>query len=362
VSDRAPVAGRKRRWLRALALSALAAAALLNVLAWRHAHALTHFAPGGEKTRPPVTLTQKVGVLLAGPTVPRPRNLRTPASQGLAFERHLFSGEGGPSLEGWLVPHPQARALVVLFHGHADSKQSLLPAARAFHDLGYATFLVDFRGSGGSAGDQTSIGFHEADDVRAAFAYASTLPGARPVVLYGNSMGAASVLKAMSDAPLRPAALVLECPFDRLATTVRHRFDTYRAPAFPAADLLLFWGGVQQGFNPWRFNPSEYAAAVSAPTLLMNGDRDPWVSVAEARSIYDRLRGPRQLKVFAGLGHQSFLRARREDWLATVGPFTRAHLGGGAFAMRARSGSGRAASGACRHFVASPPNPQGPRS
>jgi alpha-beta hydrolase superfamily lysophospholipase len=318
-------------WARRLALAALLAAALLNVLAYRHAQAFTHFA-SGESTRTPhrLSLTQKVGVLLAGAVVPRPRNVRTPASAGLAFERHLFSSPGGGVLEGWLVPRPGARAVVVMFHGHADSKQSLIPAARAVHDLGYAALLVDFRGSGGSAGNDTSIGFHEADDVRAAYHYAGALPGRAPVVLYGNSMGAAAVLKAMSDAPLRPAALVLECPFDRFTSTVRHRFDTYSLPSFPAADLLLFWGGVQQGFNPWRFNPADYAGAVSAPTLLMNGDRDPWVSVAEARSIFDRLRGPKQLKLFRGLGHQSFLLARRADWKRTVAEFTRTHAGGAA--------------------------------
>lgn len=321
---------RKRRWLRRLGLLTLAAAALLNVLAYRHAQAFTQFALGAGRTRTPMRLSasEKFGVLLAGATVPRPRNVRTPAGEGLPFERHLFRGLSGGAVEGWLVPRPGARAMVVMFHGHADSKQSLLPAARAFHDLGYSAFLVDFRGSGGSSGNETSIGFHEAEDVRAAFAYASALPDHPPVVLYGNSMGAAAVLKAMNDAPLRPAALVLECPFDRLASTVRHRFDSYRVPTFPAADLLLFWGGVQQRFNPWAFNPVDYAGSVSAPTLLMNGDRDPWVSVAEARSIFDRLRGPRQLKLFAGLGHQSFLSARRADWTETVSGFTAEHTRG----------------------------------
>ena len=37
--------------------------------------------------------------------------------------------------------------------------------ADRLHDLGYACFLVDFRGSGGSSGDATTIGYREADDV-----------------------------------------------------------------------------------------------------------------------------------------------------------------------------------------------------
>ena len=310
-----------------MGLTALACFAALNVLAYRHAYSLTHFVDGGRRTKAPQHLStgERMRVLVAGPVVPRPRNERTPADVALSFERHVFTGAHGLRLEAWLVPRENARAVVVLFHGHADSKESMLPPARVLHDLGYAALLVDFHGSGGSAGDHTSIGFHEADDVAAAYAYARDLPGGRPVVLQGSSMGAVAVLKAVSERHLEPAALVLECPFDRFATTVRHRFHALGVPAFPVSELLLFWGGVQQGFNPWTFNPADYAAGVAVPTLLMNGGRDPWVTEPEARSIFDRLRGPKRLHVFEELGHQSFLKARPGEWTGAVDAFLAAH-------------------------------------
>ena len=160
----------------------------------------------------------------------------------------------------------------------------------------------------------------------AALAYARGLPGSPPVVLYGNSMGAAAVLKAVGDRHLQPAAIVVECPFDSLASTVRHRFDAFGLPAFPAAHLLLFWGGIQERFNPWRFNPVDSAAGIESPTLLMNGGRDPWVSEREARAIYERLNGPKRLQIFPELGHQSFLRARRSEWVAVVTEFVAVHV------------------------------------
>ena len=43
---------------------------------------------------------------------------------------------------------------------------------------------------------------------------------------------------------VRADAVVLECPFDRLLTTVEHRFELMGVPAFPLARLLTFWGGV----------------------------------------------------------------------------------------------------------------------
>ena len=164
--------------------------AALNLVAYRQARAFTHFTALGHRTRPPQMLSsaEKVEVLLSGVEVPRPENRRTPRDVGLPYERHVFEGGRKVALEGWLVPRADARGTVVLFHGHAASKDSELAEAKAFHTMGLSAFLVDFYGSGGSGGRDTSIGFHEALDVTKAFEYARGLPGSGPVVLYGASM------------------------------------------------------------------------------------------------------------------------------------------------------------------------------
>jgi uncharacterized protein len=302
---------------------------VLNVAAFGHARALSRFSEGGTRTPLPeaLSLRQKLHVLLTGANVPRPTNRRTPADAGLAFERHVFPGAHGLPIEAWYIPQADSRGTVVLFHGHADSKISLMGPARTFQALGFETMLVDFYGSGGSGGHDTSVGFYEAEDVVAAYEQAAGRGPTRPVVLYGVSMGAAAILKAVSDRQLRPSALILECPFDSLLTTVRHRFTARGLPAFPAADLLVFWGGVQQGYNALAFRPYECARGVVSPTLLMNGDADPWVTLDEARTIFDRLGGPKELHVFHGLGHQSFQRARPEDWTRAISVFLATRLG-----------------------------------
>jgi uncharacterized protein len=33
-------------------------------------------------------------------------------------------------------------------------------------------------------------------------------------------------------------------------------------PPFPLAELIIFWGGVQHGFNAFAHNPVTYAAQV----------------------------------------------------------------------------------------------------
>lgn len=292
----------------------------LNVAAYLHARAFTHFGPAGRRTPRPqeLSLAETAVVLGSGVEVPRPENRRTPRNLGLAYERHVFAGGRGVPLEAWLVLAKESRGTVILFHGHAASKDSQLREAKAFHDMGFNAFLVDFYGSGGSGGNGTSIGYHEALDVTRAFAYARSLRGSGPIILFGASMGAAAALKAVADDGLDPAALILECPFDSLISTVRHRFTTMGLPSFPFAELLVLWGGAQEGFNGFRYRPVESASHVVQPTLLMNGDVDPWVRPDEARAIFAALKGPKTLSFFSGVGHESCLRARPDEWKGAV--------------------------------------------
>jgi alpha-beta hydrolase superfamily lysophospholipase len=308
------------RWLAAL-LSVCLAMLLLNALAFMHAWAMTHFVSSGSRTVRPESLTfpQKLGVLLTGIRVPKPANV-APTSQPFAIETHRFPGGSG-ELEAWFVPCEQARGLFLLFHGYASCKSELLGEAAALRELGYHTLLVDFRGSGGSSGYETTVGMLEADDVARAYEYAQERWPGVPLFVFGQSMGATAVLRAMALRRLDPTAIILECPFDRLLSTVANRFHTMKLPAIPLAQLLVFWGGVQQGFNGFRHNPVDYARSVTVPTLMMHGACDTRVTLAQGREVADNLAGVHDFVVFEGLGHESFIASDREHWMRVVEEF-----------------------------------------
>ncbi len=302
---------------------------LLNLLAFRHAWAMTHYATANRRARKiesgrersgPLSLFEKVRLTVNGVVVERPAEEMRPDEMDLPYEVHVYQGGGG-RLAAWHIPHEHAAGLVVLFHGYAAGKARLLPEARAFHDLGYACFLVDFRGSGGSDGDRTSIGYHEADDVMRSVAYTRECWPGEPLILFGQSMGAAAVLRALSQHALEVDAVVLECPFDRLLSTVEARFASTGLPSFPAAHLLVFWGGLQHGYNGFDHNPVEYARRVTCPVLLLHGRGDQRVSCGQIESIYRHLAGEKRLHIFDGVGHESYAACRSEEWKEYVGRF-----------------------------------------
>ncbi|NJN68699.1 MAG: hypothetical protein HC884_19335 [Chloroflexaceae bacterium] len=72
---------------------------------------------------------------------------------------------------------------------------------------------------------------------------------------------------------------------------MRHRFDAMHIPASPFAELLVFWGSVQVGYNGFAHNPIDDAERIACPTLVLHGEHDPWITQAEIESVVQRLQG-----------------------------------------------------------------------
>jgi uncharacterized protein len=264
---------------------------------------------------------QKIKVLFVGVQIPKPRNQWTPANVGLDYQTIRFGGTSGQDLEAWFIPADHPKALCIAFPGYAGSKSTLLHPAQVFHTLGYEVLLVDFHGCGGSVGNQTSIGYFEANDVTAAANLAAARWPNQPIFLYGQSMGGAAILRAVADLGVHPRAIIIESVFDRLLSTVENRFYSIGIPAFPTARILVFWGGVQNGYNAFKLNPADYATRVTCPAFVLQGGKDPRVPNAEAQNIFDHLAGPKQLEIFSNCGHCGALSGDRPRWISEVTTF-----------------------------------------
>ncbi|MGV3754082.1 MAG: alpha/beta hydrolase [Verrucomicrobiota bacterium] len=317
----------RRRWRKIFIIGGLfllAAFILLNVMAYQQVWAMTHFVrSGGKRTEPPENLSTlgKVKVLFTGVSIPRPENSRTPKDIGLAFETHRFAGAKGLELEAWHIPHGTANTAVVLFHGYAAAKDSQLETAKALYELGCECWLVDFHGSGGSAGDTTSIGWEEGSDVAASFRFVKERAAGKKIVLLGSSLGAAAILLAVAHEGVAPDGLILECPFNSLLTTTGNRFRAMKLPAFPLAHLLVFWGGKQHGFDGFTHDPAEYAQAVKCPTLLLIGDTDARVTLADIEAVRKNLPRDSGFHVFKDTGHESYLKKHSDGWKSELSAY-----------------------------------------
>lgn len=281
-----------------------------------HAYKFTHFTdPSLEKTTEKLSFTEKFKMLFTGVSFPRPVNKTTPS-----YAYQTLRIKSNKELECWLIKADRSKGTVLIFHGYGGEKSSMLDKATEFLKMGFNVFLVDFMGAGGSEGNQTTIGFKEAQEVKDCFEFA-VQAGYKNIHLFGTSMGAVAIMKALHDYDLQPASIILECPFGSMYTTVCARFEMMNIPSFPMAGLLMFWGGVQNGFWAFSHNPEEYAKSIKCPTLLLYGEQDIKVSKQEIESIFNNLSGKKQLKTYSLAGHENYLLKYKKEWIADVNAF-----------------------------------------
>ncbi len=291
----------------------------LNWLAYNHARAMAVFTDTGQRTSKPEALAgfTKLKVLLTGVTIPRPQSDTPPAALDPACTVQTIQIDD-ITLNAWYCNRGNQTPLVVLFHGYSAEKTALLGEARAFLELGASVLLVDFRGSGGSSEAYTTAGIHEAEDVAAVVAHGRHALDHPSLFLFGQSMGAVAILRAIDQQGVQPDGVILEAVFDTMLKTVYNRFEAMGVPAFPCAHLLVFWGGRQLGFNGFTHKPVNYARSLSCPTLFMHGTDDPRAKLADGKRVFDAAAGKKSFVEFPNVGHEAYVRKYPAEWKAAV--------------------------------------------
>ena len=309
-----------RKAIRLLLKTLLVVFLLLNVVIAMHAYKFTHFYDRGDpsvKNTRDKTSWDVVKDMLTGINAAKQENL----PPGPGFETVWLTTKDNIRLEGWFVPVTAARGTVILFHGHGSKKSAVLDESAVFRKLGYNTFLLDFRAHGNSGGNTCTIGYRETEDVKLAYDYVSKRTASSPIVLYGISMGASTIIKAIKDYELQPARIILDMPFGSLPAAVKGRIKLFHLPEEPFSTLLTFWGGIEHGFWAYNFKPYEYAQSIKCPVLLQRGLKDPRVSAEETQLIYENISAPKKLVLYPNSGHESLCDKEPATWTAEVTAF-----------------------------------------
>ena len=294
---------------------------LLNIICASQAYYFTRFYDNIKVTAP-----QEMGILtmLLGQQFPKSivvDSLKIPHSN------ISITTEDGLKLAAWNVQHQptdtlKAKGTIIMFHGHGSSRSGVIMEAGSFYNMGWNIFMVDFRAHGQSEGTECSIGYYESKDVKAAYDYIAA-SGEKSIVLWGISLGAATITKAINDYPsVQPKKIMLEMPFGTMLGAVEGRVRTMNLPDEPIGVLLTFWGGAELGVWAYSNKPQEYAKKITCPVLLQWGKIDPRVSEKETDAIYTNLAAKEKKVIkYDGIGHESICKNAHEKWVQNVSAF-----------------------------------------
>ena len=239
-------------------------------------------------------------IVIKGFTLPDKENAEY-VQNSLKVEREdiTLTSSDGIRIFGWWVPVAHPRGTVILVHGLNRTHIEMARKIEPLHAWGFNCILIDLRHHGKSGNHPTTFGLTEQLDVRAAVDFAlSKSPG--PVVLWGVSLGGASVTLEAADDP-RVAGLITDSSYDTLPNTARHHIRLFRhftwyftlIPQWPTSDIVLFWIRQRGGFDPAAVDVLAAAAKLNGrPSLFVanRGDRRIPFEIADEMA---KLAGPR---------------------------------------------------------------------
>jgi fermentation-respiration switch protein FrsA (DUF1100 family) len=192
---------------------------------------------------------------------PIPEKLRTsPAAAGFAqAEEHILSTSDGEKLVAWHVPPHEGKPVIIFFHGNGDILAWRVPWFREMTAAGAGLIAVSFRGYAGSSGSPTEAGLLQ--DAEAAYAFAIEHYSPERIVVWGFSLGTGPATALAANR--RIGKLILEAPYTSIADVAAAAF-----PFIPARWFIR---------DP--FHSDQRIANVTAPVLIMHGERDRTIPI-----------------------------------------------------------------------------------
>jgi pimeloyl-ACP methyl ester carboxylesterase len=245
--------------------------------------------------------------------------VRIRARDGLRLSGRWLDAEGGdPS---WTRDPHEA---VLLLHGWSGSIAPHLVEYGPFLRRTAGVLGLDFRGHGDSDDSPTTFGLREVDDVAGALAWLGER-GIERVALVGMSMGGITAIASVAvlgdgslvgtDVDLAAPAHVAAPPRPRIVAVVADSVAAelvsvavplIHAPRPRMIAARLFDGAARQlGGDPRETEPIRVIGLLEGmPLLLISGDADPIVPVAESRRLAAAAPPGTEHWIVKGAGHR----------------------------------------------------------
>lgn len=214
-----------------------------------------------------------------------PETFRTaPAEAGLpqAQEVVLDSADGARVIV-WHVAPRDERAVWLYFHGNGGSLRNRAERFRELTTAGDGLVALSYRGFAGSTGKPTEAGLIA--DARAAYDFTAARYPPERIMLWGESLGTGVAVAIAAERPV--TRVVLEAPF--LST-----LDIAQG-AYPFIPVRLLMKD--------QFRSDLRIAKVTAPVLILHGDRDTVVPISSGQALYKLIRSPKRFVRIPGGGH-----------------------------------------------------------
>lgn len=223
-------------------------------------------------------------------------------------EETTIVSEDGLNLWGKLYfQEEESDKWVIIAHGYTSSHEDVQPIALNFYNQGYNVLTPDMRAHGNSEGKYIGMGWLDRKDMLLWIDYVLSLDSNSQIVLYGESMGGATVMMTSGeDLPSNVKAIVEDCGY----TSVQEMFEAqlyerFGLPSFPILNVAELVTDIRAKYNFHEASALEQVKKSKTPILFTHGGNDTYVPTEMVYRLYEAANCEKDILVIDGAGHGS---------------------------------------------------------
>lgn len=235
--------------------------------------------------------------------------------------------EDGLMLSAHLARAESHRYAVVV-HGYTGNARSMAGFGRAFFERGFNVLMPDCRGHGQSEGDYIGMGWPDRLDMLMWLNLLIEQDPEAEILLFGVSMGGATVMMTAGEALPPQVKLVIEdCGYSSVweEFSVQLR-DLFGLPSFPVMQAASVVTRIRAGFWLGEADAVKQVAKATVPMLFIHGEDDTFVPFAMLEPLYEAKAGVKEKLIVPGAGHGMASMIDPEGYWGAIDAFIQAHM------------------------------------
>lgn len=221
------------------------------------------------------------------------------------YEPVSITSHDGLRLRGRYYHQSDDAPLALCFHGYRGTpSRDFSGGSQILLRQGFNVLLVEERAHCGSEGHTITFGVKERLDCMAWVNHFHYRFPEAEMLLFGISMGAATVLMSMAlPMPEYVRGVVADCPFTEPKAIIRHVAAGLKIPGWIAVPLAFAAAGIFGHFNLGGASALEAVREAKKPILLIHGEEDDFVPCGMSLELQEANPALTERHTFPGASH-----------------------------------------------------------
>ena len=217
-----------------------------------------------------------------------------------------ISSDDGLKLHNYKIINKNvSKKWVIIVHGYTSKGFNMTSYAKNFYNMRYNIMIPDLRAHGESEGHYIGMGWDDRNDIINLIDYILAEESDAEIVLFGVSMGAATVMMVSGEKlPSNVKAIIEDCGYTSAWDQFAYQLKTlFNLPKFPMMNIVDIICKIRAGYFISDASAIKQVKKTSIPTLFIHGDSDSFVPFEMQEKLYDACSAEKEKVVIEGATH-----------------------------------------------------------